>query len=91
MCFSESFIKNEQASSSANSNVVCENGVCRRVSPTAEAGSSQSSSSQPVQQQLSTEEKVEKAKELIEKKREQKELEEKEVSIFVFLPSLFKI
>lgn len=45
---------------------MCENGVCRRV-PSEAAN------------ELSTEEKVEKAKELIEKKREQKLLEEKEV------------
>lgn len=48
---------------------MCENGVCRRIPNDASSSS----------QQLSTEDKVEKAKELIEKKREQKQLEEKEV------------
>lgn len=69
--FPESFIQNEQANS--NSDVVCENGVCRRV-PSVSSPSPSSSS-----QELSVEDKVEKAKELIEKKREQKLLEEKEV------------
>lgn len=76
ICISESFIKNEQASSSASSNVVCEDGVCSFVP--SDGGVSESGSSQ----ELSTEEKVEMAKELIEKKREQKELEEKEVGFF---------
>lgn len=68
----ESLIKSEQASSS--SNVVCENGVCRRVEK--EPSPSTSSS-----QDESTEAKVERAKELIEKKREEKEQEEKEVGV----------
>lgn len=48
---------------------MCENGVCRRVPSEAATSASE----------LSAEEKMEKAKELIEKKREQKLLEEKEV------------
>lgn len=74
---SASLIQNEQSASS-ESNVVCENGVCRK------SGNSGDTSTSPEEKStsLTAEEKVERAKELLQKKKEEKEREEKEVCIY---------
>lgn len=71
---SASLIQNEQLATT-ESDVVCEDGVCRiRGNP-----SNISTSTEEKSTSLTAEEKVEKAKELIQKKKEEKEREEKEV------------
>lgn len=69
---SANLIQSEQ-SASAESNIVCENGVCRiRSDP-------DNTSAPEENKVLTTEEKVDRAKELLQKKKEEKEREEREV------------
>ncbi|KAF7279781.1 hypothetical protein GWI33_006741 [Rhynchophorus ferrugineus] len=73
---SQSFIDTEQSSSAKPDNVVCENGVCtikKDTQPSAPSTSTEGEGSAPT-----TEEKIEKAKQLLEAKRLEKEKEEKE-------------
>jgi hypothetical protein len=63
---------------------VCENGVCTVRKDDMPSTSQQSEVEQPkatVNQELTAEEKVERAKQLLEKKREEKRREEEEVQI----------
>lgn len=77
------FIQNEQSAS--NSDVVCENGVCKMKE--SQPSTSSETTAAPVDSSseniLSTEEKAERAKELIEQKREAKDMEEKEVCQYI--------
>ncbi|XP_076268842.1 UBX domain-containing protein 4-like isoform X3 [Rhynchophorus ferrugineus] len=75
---SQSFIDTEQSSSAKPDNVVCENGVCtikKDTQPSAPSTSTEGEGSAPT-----TEEKIEKAKQLLEAKRLEKEKEEKEAT-----------
>lgn len=78
---SSTLIQSEQ-SSSAESNIVCENGVCRirgDSSGTSTAPEEKKEVAAEESQELTAEEKVERAKELLQKKKDEKEREEKEV------------
>lgn len=79
-CFS---VLLEEQPTEASQNVVCENGVCKIISKDEIQDSEASSSSANGEiKELTPEEKVQRAKELIEEKKKEKEMEEKEVSSF---------
>lgn len=65
----------------SDSDIVCENGVCRTISKEEKENSEASTSAEVnSSEELTPEEKLIRAKELIELKRREKEKEEKEVS-----------
>lgn len=67
-------------SSDSSCDIVCENGICRIVKTNkAEQNEASTSSEQRETGELTPEEKVERAKEILEAKRKQKEKEEEEV------------
>lgn len=74
-------IKGLENSSETSSNVICENGVCQRVTPM-EASTSAAEVEGSVSRVLTAEEKVEHAKELVEKRREAKQQEEEQVGCY---------
>lgn len=64
----------------SNCDIVCENDVCRIVRKDKAESDAGSTQEQREIRELTPEEKVERAKELLEAKRRQKEKEEEEVS-----------
>lgn len=62
--------------------IVCENGVCKVVNKDETKPVASTSTNNQESVELTTDEKVVRAKDLIEEKRKQKEMEEKEVSDF---------
>lgn len=74
------FIAPNVENSDANCDIVCENDVCRIVKKSQVDSEASTSSEQRESRELTPEEKVERAKELLEAKRKQKEKEEEEVS-----------